>query len=40
MFRLPESWRLVAQMPFGYATDTPDEKSFLPVEERFLTFDS
>ena len=40
MFRLPESWRLVAQMPFGHATDTPDEKSFLPVEERFLVFDS
>ena len=40
MFRLPVSWRLVAQMPFGHAADTPPEKSFLPVEERFLVFDS
>ena len=39
MFRLPVSWRLVAQMPFGHATDTPPEKSFLPVEERFFVFE-
>lgn len=38
MFGLPASWHLIAQMPFGIATDTPGEKSFMPMDERFFTF--
>lgn len=32
---LPQHWKLTAQMPFGIATAEPDEKEFLPIEERF-----
>ncbi len=38
MFRLPASWRLVAQMPFGHALDVLPDKSFIPIEERFFIF--
>ena len=38
MFGLPASWHLIAQMPFGIATDTPGEKSLMPMDERFFTF--
>ena len=34
---VPESWRLIAQMPFGVPASEPGEKSFLPIEERFKT---
>lgn len=37
-WNLPEHWRLIAQMPFGTALDTPDEKEFLPLESRVFTF--
>lgn len=37
-FSLPETWHLVAQMPFGNPLDTPSEKSFIPVEERVMVF--
>ena len=30
---LPDEWRLIAQMPFGKATDTPPLKTCLPIEE-------
>lgn len=34
-FDLPESWKLVAQMPFGKpSTTTMREKQFAPIEER------
>lgn len=36
MFGLPSSWRLIAQMPFGHAIDTPEDKSFVPMDERFF----
>lgn len=36
-WQLPESWRLIAQMPFGKALDTPAEKISEPVG--ILTFD-
>ena len=31
-------WQLIAQMPFGNITATPDEKDFLPLAERIKTF--
>ena len=33
-FRIPESWTLVAQMPFGNPTENPAPKEKLPTEER------
>ena len=35
-FTIPASWHLVAQMPFGRPTDPAGEKTFLPIEKRFL----
>ncbi len=32
------SWTLISQMPFGIATDTPDEKTFEPLEKRLKVF--
>lgn len=37
-WKLPASWQLVAQMPFGKPTAVPGAKTFLPVEERMLVF--
>jgi hypothetical protein len=31
---VPENWKLIAQMPFGNVVSKPDEKSFLPLNER------
>jgi predicted oxidoreductase (fatty acid repression mutant protein) len=31
---IPETWQLVAQMPFGKPTAPPGEKEFKPIEER------
>lgn len=33
-WNIPQQWRLLAQMPFGLPTAQPDEKQFLPLEER------
>jgi predicted oxidoreductase (fatty acid repression mutant protein) len=35
---LPDSWKLIAQMPFGKPTAAPGEKSFNPIEERLKVF--
>lgn len=35
-WQLPESWKLIAQMPFGSIEAPAGEKSFLPIEERVL----
>ena len=35
---ISDDWKLIAQMPFGIPTEPPGEKSFLPVEERFMVF--
>ncbi len=35
---IPENWRLIAQMPFGKPTHQPDEKTFVPTEERIKIF--
>ena len=37
---ISETWKLAAQMPFGVPVQPPGEKSFLPVAERFLVFQS
>jgi len=37
-WKLPETWRLVAQMPFGSPENAPREKQVQPVEERFKVF--
>lgn len=33
-WNLPESWKLIAQMPFGKPTAPAGEKEFQPIEER------
>ncbi|RCW48703.1 MULTISPECIES: nitroreductase family protein [unclassified Halanaerobium] len=35
---LPESWRMVAQMPFGNIIEGPGEKEFEPIEKRVKVF--
>jgi predicted oxidoreductase (fatty acid repression mutant protein) len=35
-WNLPDSWELIAQMPFGKPTAEPKEKEFLPVEDRVI----
>lgn len=35
---IPDSWTLLAQMPFGLPTTDPDKKDFLPIEERVKIF--
>lgn len=35
-FGLPESWKLLAQMPFGAAAAEPDPLTYMPVEERLI----
>lgn len=35
---IPESWKLIGQMPFGKPTAKPDEKQFSPLEERIKVF--
>jgi predicted oxidoreductase (fatty acid repression mutant protein) len=37
-WKLPESWALVSQMPFGKPLEPPGEKEFLPLEDRFRIF--
>ena len=38
MLGLPDSWKILAQMPFGSIEKTPAEKTFLPLENRFRIF--
>lgn len=35
---IPESWKLIAQMPFGNPTEGPKDKEFMPIEERVKIF--
>ncbi len=37
-WNLPRNWRLTAQMPFGKPTAPPDEKEYIPLEERVKIF--
>ncbi|MEI7884876.1 MAG: nitroreductase family protein [Clostridia bacterium] len=38
-FKLPATWRLIAQMPFGKPFAPPEEKTFLPIEQRVKIFE-
>lgn len=38
MLKLPENWKILAQMPFGSIEKTPAEKTFLPLENRLKVF--
>lgn len=35
-FNIPETWRLIAQMPFGKPTAERGEKEFTPISERVM----
>lgn len=35
---LSPKWKLTAQMPFGKIEAAPQEKEFMPIEQRFLVF--
>ncbi len=37
-WKLPETWQLIAQMPFGTPIATPGDKEFKPIEDRFKVF--
>lgn len=37
-WRIPEHWRLIAQMPFGFPLFMPGKKDMRPVEERIKIF--
>lgn len=37
-WNLPQSWKLIAQMPFGTVTAPAGEKTYLPIEERLFIF--
>ncbi|CAM4143712.1 nitroreductase family protein [Paenibacillus alkaliterrae] len=37
-WNLPDSWQLIAQMPFGKPTAAPGEKQFQPIEDRVKVF--
>lgn len=35
---LPDTWKLIAQMPFGKPSAAPQDKEFAPIEERVKIF--
>lgn len=37
-FEVPESWKLIAEMPFGKVTGSAGEKTFVPIKSRIKTF--
>lgn len=37
-FNLPDSWKLLAQMPFGTPLSEPGPKEYTPIEERVRVF--
>ncbi len=37
-WKIPDKWKLVAQMPFGNIAEAPDEKSYDAVEERLKVY--
>ncbi|KAI9208069.1 nitroreductase family protein [Polychytrium aggregatum] len=37
-WNLPDSWKLISEVPFGKPTGEPYPKQFQPVEERFKSF--
>lgn len=39
MFKLPNNWHLIAQMPFGGMAEHPSEKAYMPIDERVRVFE-
>jgi len=37
-WNIPKEWKLLGQMPFGKPTASPDEKTFLPLDERVKVY--
>lgn len=37
-WNIPADWKLIAQMPFGKPTASPDEKQYQPIEDRVKVF--
>lgn len=37
-WNIPQSWKLIAQMPFGKKIAEPGDKEFMPLEERVKIF--
>ncbi len=37
-WNIPADWKMISQMPFGNITKGPDEKTFLPLEDRIKVF--
>ncbi len=37
-WNVPDNYKLIAQMPFGNPLSPPDDKDFLPIEDRFKIF--
>ncbi|VBB05001.1 nitroreductase [Lucifera butyrica] len=37
-WQIPDTWKLIAEMPFGKPTVTPDPKQFAPLEQRIKVF--
>jgi predicted oxidoreductase (fatty acid repression mutant protein) len=37
-WNIPDSWKIIGQMPFGKPTAEPSEKEFKPLEERIKVF--
>lgn len=37
-WNIPDTWKLIAQMPFGKPTAAPGEKEFAPLENRLKVF--
>jgi len=35
---LPQNWKLIAQMPFGKINAKPDQKEYMPIEQRLQIF--
>lgn len=37
-WNIPEDWEFISQMPFGNIIAPPDEKTFLPIEQRLKVY--
>jgi predicted oxidoreductase (fatty acid repression mutant protein) len=37
-WNIPDNWKLIAQMPFGKPTSSPDEKQYQPLDGRVKVF--
>jgi predicted oxidoreductase (fatty acid repression mutant protein) len=37
-WKLPSTWKLIAEMPFGVPTSEPGEKQYQPIDDRVKIF--